>query len=107
MWLYHVTPTENVDRIRREGVDPAMSRGKRRWAWYVEPERLTWAIAHVCLKHNTTPAKLAVFYVDVPPQVRLKTAWGGIYVAHKTCRVFEFRPAAELLDDVDERDVKV
>lgn len=107
MWLYHVTPQDNVDRIRREGVDPSMSRGKRRWSWYVEGERLTWAIAHVCLKHNTTPSKLVVFYVNVPATVRLKTAWQGVYVAHKRCQVFEFRPAAEFLDDVDERDVKI
>lgn len=59
MKIYHVTTRDNLPSILQRGLDPGMSRGKRKSVWGVVRSRVEWAIVHVLAKPWNSDAKLS------------------------------------------------
>ena len=50
--FYHVTSAWALESIiHSKGIDPNRAEGKRKMAWYVKREGVSWAIAHVLYRH--------------------------------------------------------
>lgn len=77
--VFHVTPNFNAQRILTVGVDPQMSRGARRVAYYVDAETLPWAAALVSMRWATPVGNLSVCECNVPYVQLFKTRWQGVY----------------------------
>jgi len=61
---YHITTYENALKILDTGyIDPRKSTGRQNVTWYVSRSKVTWAIAHVCMRHQVTLDKIAILTV--------------------------------------------
>lgn len=81
MILYHVTPSENNELIGRQGIDPTRSQGKRKVSWWVDIDRLGWAIAHCSARHHTAVDELSIWTMDESEVGSVKrTRLPGVYV---------------------------
>lgn len=80
MILYHVTPILNHNGILAHGVDPACATGRYKSSWWVERDRLSWAITHVALRHMTHVSDLLSCVAERDQFVRLiGTRFPGVY----------------------------
>jgi hypothetical protein len=77
--LYHVTPTENLESIRRSQIDPNKATGKQKCSWFVSQDMLLWAIAHTANRHDCKVAELSVLSVVGVRKMFTATPWPGIY----------------------------
>jgi hypothetical protein len=64
--FYHVTHRDYVRRIRRLGLEPAMSIRKARRVWLADLIALPWAIAHVTSTHGWTREEIVILRITVP-----------------------------------------
>lgn len=81
MKLYHVTPAENIVNRFSFKVDPAFSKGKIQRSWWVDADRLNWALAHCSARHQVDVRKLEIVMInaDVDVWKFKRTRWPGVY----------------------------
>jgi len=79
MIAYHVSPSPIRDSIAELGIDPGYALGKLKVAWYCQPERLLWAIAHVSARKAIDTGMLLVYRVNAPDELFKRTSWKGVY----------------------------
>jgi hypothetical protein len=77
--VFHVTPTENLASIRRNGINPEYHQGKRIASWYVHNDMITWAIGHCSARHHIPVDHLTVISVTVPRKQLSGTSMPGVY----------------------------
>lgn len=61
-------------------IDPAFSQGKKRCTFYVNQSMITWAIAHVAVRHSVKVCQLWVFSVPTVLVDFMRTNRHGVYV---------------------------
>lgn len=83
MKLYHVTREQVLHSITKQGIRPAMSTGEMQVSWYVDEERVVWALAHVSARWSVSVDHLYVLEVDVPPQQVYRWMGGNVYYARR------------------------
>lgn len=77
--LYHWTHRDNVESIRRFGLDPAYSTGELWAIWGCTKDRIEWARQHVASKHNWHPDDLVLLRVEVYAYRTYRTCWEAVY----------------------------
>lgn len=77
--LFHWTPAVNLRSIRRKGLDPAYSTGKRRCIWTCDVSKVAYLRDHIALHHETHPADLILLRVEVTEDQIRRSPWEGIY----------------------------
>jgi len=98
--LYHVTPKGNENGILLDGVLPSKSRGLREWSYWVEEERLTWALAHVSLREEVAVSKLVIFVATVDGEDLIKTHLRGVWaIAVRVEPTKVFRPGSASIEE--------
>ena len=88
MKLYHATPTANLDSIRREGLDPNLSKGKESLVWLHTASRREWAILHTQNRHKCEVSEVAIIEVNVP-RTQLKRRWRGLWTTPESLTEFQ------------------
>lgn len=66
MILYHTTNRENVESIRRDGLDPKRAKGKIVAVWLHTASKQQWARKHLAKAHHVPEASLQTMRVQVP-----------------------------------------
>ncbi|MGH7391445.1 MAG: hypothetical protein ACREM3_18590, partial [Candidatus Rokuibacteriota bacterium] len=66
MQLRHATLKTNLESIRRDGLLPSKSRGKRQAVWLHTFSRTPWAILHMETRHRAKLRDVIILTVDVP-----------------------------------------
>jgi len=100
--LYHVTPAWNTTSIQQIGVAPTFSRGRRFWSYWVDEERLLWALAHVSNCHCIAVSELAIFSVDFKQRF-IRTGLKGVYIRKVVTIPKGFISVAEVISAHEER----
>lgn len=62
----HATLRRNLASIRRHGLLACKSRGRLRAVWLVAPGAASWALLHVCRRHQAVPADVVLLEVRLP-----------------------------------------
>jgi hypothetical protein len=92
--MYHITTYEAAKSIIDDGfIDPSHSQGKNNVCWYVTRHRVTWAMAHVCKRHNCGIDVLAVLTISTTGLNMLRTNRKGIYASAYKIEVLEMTSA--------------
>jgi len=80
-YLFHVTPAANYDGIHTHGVNPACSQGRLKSSWWVEENRLLWAIAHVSARHHVPVDEIDIWATtrDCEHRRFIRFATEGVY----------------------------
>lgn len=95
LFFYHVTTADRAMRIIDDGfVDPKKSQGKNNVAWYVTRSKVTWAMAHVCRRHEAQIEDLAVMTCKAAAGAMLRTNRKGIYACAYSLTVIEMISAS-------------
>lgn len=63
--FWHITPAYNADSILQFGIDPARSKGPRKFCWFVKWKGLAWALAHTSARHGIPVNQLVAIRVMV------------------------------------------
>src|SRR6266404_9795523 len=93
-YLYHVTTYEVAKRIIDDGyVDPKRSQGRQKVAWMVAKSKVTWAMAHVCHRHECGIADLVVFTVRCGKTEIVRGSRRGIFASRRTLPIIEMSSA--------------
>lgn len=66
--MFHCTPYWNFTPILRSGIDPKLSRGQLPVSWYVDHERVAWAILHVAERYECEVREVIIFEVLEKPK---------------------------------------
>jgi len=66
--LFHATPYWNFTPILKTGVDPKMSRGQLPVSWWVDAERVGWAVKHVAVRYCCDIREVIVFEIAEKPR---------------------------------------
>ena len=66
MLLYHVTTTQSLPAIMRDGLLPSKSRRKTEAVWLAPPSRLPWALRHAYANGAQDPSQIVVIPVRIP-----------------------------------------
>jgi len=90
--LYHVTPQWNTASIREIGVAPLFSQGRRAWTYWVDENRLIWALAHVSSKRGIPVSQLVVVVANHPEDELIRTCFTGVYARDVVIKVGDIRP---------------
>lgn len=85
-YLYHVSPAINASYIMRDGINPAKARSKAKRSYYVSAPLVTWAIAHVSLRHAIHAGAIDVWAVDAT-EIDLKKFRGEIFWTDKRVEI--------------------
>lgn len=99
--LYHVTPNWNLENIKRFGVSPQFAQSVRKWTYWVDEERLLWALAHTSLKHSV-PVGMLLVCVSLQDESELtRTHMRGVYARLIPITPTDVRPVSRMfvLDD--------
>lgn len=83
MELYHVTLQMKEKMIKENGVDPKFAHGKMTVTWWVDRERLFWALAHVSAKYGIPVDGLVIFSVESSDWQMVGWARKGIYYCYE------------------------
>lgn len=97
--LYHVTPTEHIDSIDGEGIDPSYSRGKLKASWYVNKQNIQWAILHVSLKYNVPVRDITVCATLIDWEHMRRTCQPGRYFTQHLYHPESFTPASFFIEN--------
>lgn len=100
MWrrYYHVTHRDNVAAIIESGLDPFKAHGKMKVVWLCSVSRLSWAIAHVSLRHSWAIDKIRVLSVHTDPRNVNGWRWRGIYVSPYVLDVYGLGYASKIIN---------
>jgi hypothetical protein len=80
--LYHVTPARNGPFDNHFEIDPSYSKGKTLRSWFVDENRVEWALAHCSSRHKVPVNELAIIMVNVRDSSKFKrTCWSGVYTS--------------------------
>jgi len=94
-YLYHVTTYEVAKRIIDDGyVDPKRSQGRQKVSWMVAKSKVSWAMAHVCHRHQCGIADLVVFTVRRSKTGTIKGSRRGIFASRLRLPIIEMASAA-------------
>jgi len=77
--LWHITPEKNKESILAFGVLVSLSEGRRQWSYWVEEERIYWAIAHVCARRSLVPSSLCICLATIEAKYIIRTCFRGVY----------------------------
>ena len=67
MKLRHATTHNTVEAIYLDGIiDPTKSKGKILASWWHTPEKSSWAILHVELRHKAQLEEVAIIEAEIP-----------------------------------------
>jgi hypothetical protein len=94
--VFHVTPISNLDSILKLGIAPEYSRGKRLACYYVTPDSLLWAVAHVSYSHDVPVSRLAVIRLRFHKLMK-SSGTMGVYYCRATMLV-----TSNIVLDIDE-----
>jgi len=97
--LFHVTPRFNQPGIIATGVDPERSRGKRPLSWWVERERLEWAMMHVSAKYAISVGGLWVAEARVPSYICRRTKMNAVFTIGVIVRPLHMYNASHYMTD--------
>lgn len=86
--LWHVTTVDKLASIRRGGLDPARSKGKRKAVWLVPGRLRAWAVAHVLRRHKADLEWICLIPVRVP-RAWLRRHKGGTYYTDRVVPVYQ------------------
>lgn len=96
--FYHVTSIRALHQILAStGIDPNRATGRRKWAWYVQRERVSWAIAHVMHKHGLILPEVVVCKVRSNRKVMRHTHLEGFFSCTRVYMPVSYESAAEWL----------
>lgn len=95
--LYHVSPARNLDAILSQGIDPSHSRGKQARSWWVERDRLEWALAHVSARTSTSVGGLWVFEAKIPVYLCMRTKFLFVFTLGVVVRADDYHNASHYL----------
>jgi len=83
--LFHISPAENHASIEKMGIEPYYSKGARKVSWYVDVDRLLWAMAHCSARHGVSVDKLNVYAIPSASVRKLsRSRWQGVFMS--SCR---------------------
>ena len=97
--LYHVTPSENVQSILQNGIDPAYATGKMKASWYVSRHRIEWAIIHAANLHHCTPDEMHVCAVHVLGSTMYRFNRAGFYYTYTIQQIESATPVMFFLHE--------
>lgn len=93
--IYHVTTYETAKRIIDSGfVDPKFSQGRQPVAWFVSSLKVTWAMAHICQRHQCTIEDIAIFTLKSRTDAVKRASKRGIYYCAAKLPVLEMTSAS-------------
>lgn len=95
--LFHVSPQANLSSILEHGVLPSYSQGKRAVSWFVDRNRLPWAIAHVSDRREISVHGLMVYTVLADAPYFRRTRLFGVYTASQPLFVWSYDSAITML----------
>lgn len=103
-YSYHVTTYEAAKGIIDDNcVDPNKSQGKQNVAWYVNRNKITWAIAHVCQRHDCKIEDVAIITVQTPTGGMMKGSKVGTFCTHLKLHPVEMVSASMWLQREERR----
>jgi len=94
--LYHVTTRDRAAKIRGLGVLNTMSEGKRAWSYWVDEERLTWALAHVSVRRDVPVSALVIVVANHPEDELIRTGRSGVFARDVAVRPSDIRPVGRM-----------
>lgn len=101
--LYHVTHADNLKGILQgTGIDPEFSKGRTARCYYVDRERIPWAIAHVCNRHKCFPEHVVILRIRAVARDFINVVNRHIYWTQKIYRPYAVDGAHAFLKQ-DER----
>lgn len=68
MKYYHVTAAFRLSSINRHGLRADMASGKRQAVWFVEEDKLQWALLHCSKRHWCPIGELVILEVSFPDE---------------------------------------
>lgn len=96
MIYYHVSPAKNRVFILTGGLEPILAVGEDKKVFFVDRQRLLWAVAFVSARHKTHVGDLDIWMVSGPVRnLRADKDWRGVYGTPCNVRVRDWVTAAE------------
>lgn len=94
-FAYHVTTYDAAKAIIDSGyIDPAFSQGRSKVCWFVSSRKVTWAIAHVCQRHQCGLEAIAIMTIMTPRDVMKQSNRQGVYYTNYKTKPIEMSSAA-------------
>lgn len=78
-YVYHWTHRKNLRGIAGEGLNPKYATGKIKLVWACEPDRIGWALLHVCERHGWNPDDMILLRVQTGCMTWRRSAWQSVY----------------------------
>jgi hypothetical protein len=92
---YHLTTYNAAKSIIDAGfIDPAFSQGRQKVNWYVSSRLISWAIPHVCQRHEAELEQIVIFTVKTPATDMRRSNKRGIYYCGEKIPIIEMSSAA-------------
>jgi hypothetical protein len=96
--MFHLTTYEAAKAIIDTGfIDPEFSQGRQKVMWYVSSRMITWAIPHVCQRHECGVDQVVVFTVKTPQTEMRRSSRRGVYVCGIKLPIVEMQSATMVL----------
>ena len=83
MLLRHATPKRNLRSIFRNGLNPALAKGKKKAVWLHTASQTCWAILHVARRHHTPAEEIVVLTIRVRRDALRRTNRKGIWTCEE------------------------
>jgi hypothetical protein len=78
--FFHLTTYEAMAKILDgAGIDPAFTQGRRHVSWYVTRKLVTWAMPHVCQRHQVELSQVCILRCKIEITKMAKTSHAGVY----------------------------
>jgi len=91
--LYHVTTPDNARGIAATGrVNPFLAQGRRKVSYWVDENRLVWALAHVSALHGVAVNLLKIVAANHDEADLQRTALTGVFCRPTVVEFSDIRP---------------
>lgn len=110
MYLYHVTPQDNVASIMRQGLDPLRSRGMLALCWLCDPDRIAWAARHLWQRKRCRMSEAVIIRVATDEHPISRAATPGLWITGRLISpraLWVMGRAVDLCPSLDARPLRV
>jgi len=101
--LYHVTTPDGARGITKVGyVNPYLAQGRRKASYWVDEDRLVWALAHVSALHGVPVNMLVIVVANHMEDMLFRTALPGVFYRTHNIAFTDIRPVNRMFVTEDE-----
>jgi len=99
--LYHITLARNANSILEFGVNLEWSRGLVPVSYWVDEDRVPWALAHVSQRKRVPVNELVIAVCSHDEAELIRTRLSGVFIRRVTVYPTVIRAAAEMFPPED------